>query len=281
MRGMAVFGAGFALAAAGAIGIELGARSGAAAVPRPDEATLARLEARVRALEVEVKAARRDCDAAEREGADALAQALEAKRELEKVRDRTDDLFGLLDGVRTAASKGGPAGEPGPGLAPSARRPPEAALGAPLADAGAEPYARAVEPSPRELATVKQALAEIRKQEDEEQQKRRDERRKQFLQERLADLQAKIGLSPQQVDGLSAVWNDAQTKREALFQQMRDGTGNPAEMRTAMQTIREESEKAIQSLLTPAQYTDYQKIQEEERPRGPRFFGPGGPPPGP
>jgi chromosome segregation ATPase len=240
--------------------------------------TIARTEDRIAALEARIEKAERERAASERQAADALSMALELQKEVDLLRGQTDDIMAAL-----ATTGSNPRAAGGRKASSGGEAAPEAvALGAPAPEGPAASggdtrlAARGAELAPPEVAVVKQALEQIRKEEAEQQRAEREARRKEFQQQRLAVLTERLGLSPAQVEKLGAIWDEADAKRQELFQTMREGGLDRGEMREAMAAIRQQVDQQLQETLTTAQYTEYQKIREEEQPtRGGGPFGSG------
>jgi hypothetical protein len=254
------------IVAAGTGGV-VAARRGAPAAAA-NAAALAAAEARIATLETEVAKARRDYETALRQGTDAMATALEAIRELERLRERQDDILLALEGAGPGPKPGAPPGGGGPRLAAGPRpphddSPPESTDHA--AFAANAPKGGGVVPG--DVAVVKQALEEIRRAEEAERRAQREERRKEQISRRVADLAPKLGLTADQQERLTAVFIDANAHRQALWQAMREseGAGDPRQMRETMRAVREEEERKVQEILSPQQYAELQKIREEER----------------
>jgi hypothetical protein len=238
---------------------------------------------RIAALEARLRKAEQDRDAAQREAAEALSTAMETRRELDRVRGLCDDIMGTLAETggaphgRAPAAGGSAAGAGGVLLGDAL---PEPSTPATLASGGLPAYAK---PDSAQVAAVKEALTEIRKQEQQDQQRQREERRQQMMQRRLADLQQRLGLTPEQTQQISAIWEDMQAKRQQLFESMRGGDPgmqmDRQQMRDAMTALRTEEEQKLQQTLTPEQFTQYQQIQQQDqggRRGGGGFMGGGG-----
>ncbi len=277
------------MAAAGVIGA--GLVGGAVLVrPAPVEdgsgraarSAVAALESRVASLEEDLAQANRERAAAERQIADAMSAAIEARREVERLRGQTEDILLALNG---GAEKGAKLASKDASKKPADADAP--ALGTTTGSLDTDPRLAAAPASPpdavapQDVEVVKKALAEIRKAEDEQQQAQREARRQELQARRLKDLTARLNLTEHQAGTIQTIWDETQAKRTLLFQAMRDGGGAPSpDMREQMQATRAEEQQKIQALLSPAQYADMQKMQEEEqaarRQFGGGFGGPGG-----
>ena len=204
------------------------------AAPRPDAA----LEARVAKLEAELADARKDRDAALRQGAEAHETALDARREVDRLRERTDDLFAVLDGA--FESKGGPA---------AGAAPPDGTLAAytpPPAPAG-------------DVESVKQALAQIKKEEDEKRRADREARQKEADQRRLQNLVQRLNLDQSQQLQVATVWEETRQRRQEIMAQP---AGGPTPLADALRQLRTDEDAKLQAILTPEQYAEYQKSQQ-------------------
>jgi hypothetical protein len=244
------------------------------------DASAAPLTARVAELEARAERLEKERDAALRQGAEALSAALDAKRDLEKLRDRTDDLMAALSGAGGAARGGASAG------LPSAGSPPRGTIvaGAPgagtgtgteAADGGGATLAAgsgAGTSEARQLEVVRAAVEQIQREDRERQRRQWEDGRRRMQERRLSDLTQKLGLSPQQGERLQTIWDESAQRREAAFTSMREGNGSPMEMRETMQSIRADEDRKVQETLTAQQYEEYQKTQREQ---GAMFFGPG------
>jgi len=260
---------------------------------REGAALLAPHEERIAKLEADLEKARRAQASAERQAAEALSAALEGRRELERLRDRTDDLFAVLEsaGSRARASGGGGPGA-GAGMGANASGEPLGATGTAVASTtGALASGPGREPTPGDVEVVKRAMEQVRQEENDRRRVQQTERRKQFLNQRISELAQKIGLTPQQSEQVAAIYEGSMAKRQEIFQGMREGGGDPGQIREQMEALRLEDERKLQETLSPQQYTELQAIQEEERqtrgggPGGGMFGGPpgggfGGPPQG-
>jgi hypothetical protein len=296
-------GAMMAIVVGGAVAIR---PSGSKEDPRAVAAeALAPCEARVASLEARAARTERDLEAAGKQIAEATATGLEAKREIEKLRAQNEDLLAMLGGGAAPAKAGAKAGsgaasEEAAALASASGASTGGASGSSASSAAPRLGAMAGgAATPEEVAAVKSALDQIHKQEQEAQQAQRDQRRKEMQQQRIAQLQQRLGLDQGQVDKISAIYDDAEAKRQDLMQTMAGGQGggqgggpggggrggNP-DLRQAMQDLRTQEQQEITAVLTPQQQADYQVMQQEQQQqrggRGGRGgFGGGGAAPAP
>jgi hypothetical protein len=140
--------------------------------------------------------------------------------------------------------------------------------------------------SPQFVDSVGQAMEKIRDKEEAEREKKRKELQAQRVEERVTRLQRDLGLNNRQSGDLRTAFLTQDEKREQLFQGMRDGQGDPRDMKETFRTLRDETLTTIQGILTPEQYTAFQKTEEDEFGRrgfggdfGGRDGGPGARPP--
>lgn len=133
--------------------------------------------------------------------------------------------------------------------------------------------------TPAFTASVTAALEDIREKEEAERDARRAERRAERLDERLADISEKLGLTPTQTDDLREHYNVFEEKRNALMDEARD-SGDWGNMREVFRGLRDESNTALQAILTPSQYDQYQEENMGGGRRGGFGGGPGGGPGG-
>ncbi len=143
--------------------------------------------------------------------------------------------------------------------------------------------------SPTFVASVDQALSEIRAREEREREARRKELLLERLDERLVELQQDLGLTNPQVREMRSALITQDDKRSALWESMRE-EGDRRTIFEGMRTIRDETHTALKAILTPEQFESYVQTEEgdfrrrgfggrEGGPDGPEGF-PGGFPPG-
>jgi len=135
---------------------------------------------------------------------------------------------------------------------------------------------------PAFVASVGQALKEIRDEEDRQREIKRAEERQARVEERVGELQEELGLSSYQTGELRVALTGLEEKREALRQQIDDGGGDRREMFEGFRTLYEETNAQLQTILSPEQFDQY---QQSDRNRFGGFGrrgegGPGGPPGG-
>ena len=141
----------------------------------------------------------------------------------------------------------------------------------------------ALEVTPAFVASVGRALDEIKAKEEAEREAKRKELQAQRIEERVTRLQQELGLTNRQASDLRTALIAQDDKREALFVGMRDGVGDPRDLRESFRVMREETNATLQTVLTPDQFNGY--LQREDFDfgrRGPDFGGgnrPGGDPP--
>ena len=132
--------------------------------------------------------------------------------------------------------------------------------------------------TPDFVARVDQAMATIKAREEAEREVKRKELQAQRIEQRITDLQTKLGLNSRQASDLRTVLIDEDDKREKLFASMRDSQ-DPRDMREGFRTLRDETYAALERVLTPEQFEGYKQSEERDWGRGPGG-GRGGPPAG-
>jgi len=234
--------------------------SGAEAI----RAALRPLEERVQALESETTRLAKERDAALRQGAEALSVAIEAKRDLEREKGRTDDILASLAGI-TGGSEG-KAMLPGATLASTAGGAERGAVdAASQGDAGRGLSGAPTEAgaaSPQQMAQVRTALAEIRKQEAQDQVRRWEEQRKVARKKQLDDLAQRLALTPLQAERVQAIWDDSNARRQAAMSAIHEGGAPMTSLKTAMQEVRAEEERRLGETLSPSQLDEYKKVHQ-------------------
>ena len=134
----------------------------------------------------------------------------------------------------------------------------------------------APEVSPAFVASVGKALEAIQAREEAEREARRKELQAQRIEERVAKLQQELGLNHRQASDLRTALIAQDDKREALFAGMRDGLGDPRDLRDSFRVIREETHATLQTVLTPEQFNGF--VQSEDFDFGRRGPDPSGRP---
>ena len=112
--------------------------------------------------------------------------------------------------------------------------------------------------TPAFTASVSAALEDIREKEDAEREAKRAERRAERIDDRIASISEKLGLTPAQGNDLREHYNVFEEKRNALMAEARE-SGDWGNMRETFRGLRDESNTALQTILTPSQYDQYQE----------------------
>ena len=99
-------------------------------------------------------------------------------------------------------------------------------------------------------------------QQSMERDQARAERRAEANARRVERMAEELGLSPQQTDQFATIVNDAATERSEYFSEIRENGWENIdrdEMRSTMETMREDEYSALEGVLTPEQLTQYQE----------------------
>lgn len=125
-------------------------------------------------------------------------------------------------------------------------------------------------------SSVRMAMEQIQEEEDLVRQQEREERDIARIDERLDDLQGKLGLDQVQKKSMREVFLTETNKRNELFTAMRNGAGGMDRntIRTSMTELRDEVNTSLETILSPMQLEDYKAIEAESGWGG--FGGPGG-----
>ena len=100
-------------------------------------------------------------------------------------------------------------------------------------------------------------LENIRAQEEAERDIQREQRRVDRLQDRVDRLTEQLGLYPDQASAMLDVLDQQDTKRDELRDEIRSGGLGMTDMRDGFQAIQEETNTAVQGILTPEQFATY------------------------
>jgi len=142
-----------------------------------------------------------------------------------------------------------------------------------------------VEPAPTFLASpefkegVRTTLDEIREEQRARMEEEREARMVERTTERAREIAERLALSPAAAEELTEILVGGIESRRDVFALVESGEIPREEVRTVMREQRDETNARLQSLLTPTQYAEYQKIEAENGPgRGGRgeFGGPPG-----
>ena len=99
-------------------------------------------------------------------------------------------------------------------------------------------------------------------QQNMERDQARAERREEANERRVERMAEELGLSPQQTDQFATIVGDAATERTEYFSEIRENGWENIdrdEMRSTMETMREDEYSALEGVLTPEQLTQYQE----------------------
>lgn len=134
----------------------------------------------------------------------------------------------------------------------------------PLTPAGG-PEGLAFADMPTGQAFEGQINAVIEQRENQQSMERdqaRAERRAEANERRVERMAEELGLSPQQTDQFATIVGDAATERTEYFSEIRENGWENIdrdEMRSTMETMREDEYSALEGVLTPEQLTQYQE----------------------
>jgi hypothetical protein len=192
------------------------------------------------------------------------AEEVDLRHELRELRA---DNAALMDRVR-ALEQMKPAVEPSrtqvalePAPEQAAKTREIVALAAALTDPNA--------PLPENLKSgVAEALEAIRAEEEAERERRRQEAAAKRLEERVQRYVDELGLNAYQAGELRVAMTLEESKRNALFAEMREGDGDFTQVRERMGEIRDEAQKTITNALTPEQYEKYRESSRRDFGRG-------------
>ncbi|MEM8709871.1 MAG: hypothetical protein AAGG01_02880 [Planctomycetota bacterium] len=134
-----------------------------------------------------------------------------------------------------------------------------------LAELSEGPAAVATPSLQRAVETVLERREEQQKLEREQKRAAEQEKR---LEDRLAKLQTDLGLDQNQVDSMRTIYQDQDVKRDELrdeMRAMRDAGGSREEARAMWIDLRDATNEAIQGVLSPTQYEQYQESNNNDR----------------
>lgn len=106
---------------------------------------------------------------------------------------------------------------------------------------------------------IANTLEDLRTQEEIQKDMEREQRRLDQLQSRVDRVAEKLGLYPDQSTALYDIYADSDEKRNTLRDDMRNGTADFTTIRESMRAIGDEADVALQGLLSPEQYTQYEE----------------------
>lgn len=123
--------------------------------------------------------------------------------------------------------------------------------------------------TPEFVARVDEAMATIKAREDAVREAKRKELQAVRIEQKITELEGKLGLNNRQASDLRDVLIGQDDKREKLFASMRDPQGDPRDMRDGFRTIRDETMAALETFMTPEQVEGYKQSEERDWGRGP------------
>ncbi len=114
-------------------------------------------------------------------------------------------------------------------------------------------------------SSVRLAMEQIKEEDDLVRQQEREERDIARIDERLDELQGKLGLDQVQKKSMREVLLTETNKRNELFSAMRNGAGGMDRntIRTSMTELREEVNTSLANILSPMQLEDYKALEAE------------------
>lgn len=124
--------------------------------------------------------------------------------------------------------------------------------------------ASAPEVTPAFVASVGKALDAIKASEEAEREAKRKELQALRIEERVAKLQQDLGLNHRQSSDLRTALIAQDDKRETLFTSMRDGLGDPRDLRESFRVIRDETHATLQTILTPEQFSGFLQTEDSD-----------------
>jgi chromosome segregation ATPase len=123
--------------------------------------------------------------------------------------------------------------------------------------------------TPEVLKTVEAAIELREERQRQEREQRRIEQEQQRMEDRLADLQTKLGLDQNQVNQMRTIFQDEAQRRDEMRDTMRElrdsGTMDRDQVRQLWTDARDATNQAIQGVLSPAQYEQYQEENSNNR----------------
>lgn len=123
--------------------------------------------------------------------------------------------------------------------------------------------------TPSMQAAVESVLEMREQRERQERDQRRAEAEEKRIEDRLAKMQTELGLDQNQTNSMRGIFQDQDLKQNELRDQMRagreNGTMDFADMRTMWGDLRAETNTAIEGVLTPVQYEQYQESFANDR----------------
>ena len=123
---------------------------------------------------------------------------------------------------------------------------------------GLDPASLPAVDAPEFEMAVAAAIENIEAREREEREAEREAREIERMEERLAELRTKLGLDQYQETEMRTLMLESAQKFDDMREVMRSGEMDRGEVRQAFDDIRTDAETTLQSILSPAQYQQYQ-----------------------
>jgi septal ring factor EnvC (AmiA/AmiB activator) len=121
---------------------------------------------------------------------------------------------------------------------------------------------------------ITSTLDDIQAQEELEREMEREQRRLDQLQARVDRLAEQLALYPDQAASVYDIYADRDAQRDAIREDMRNGTADFTNIRESFRSLDEETDTALQGVFTAEQYTKYTEENLGNTGRG--GFGGGG-----
>ena len=123
--------------------------------------------------------------------------------------------------------------------------------------------------TPAMQAAVESVLDMREERERLEREQKRAEAQVQRMEDRLAKLQTDLGLDQNQVNSMRTILQDEEVRRDDMRTKMREardgGNMDMGDVRQMWTDMRTETNTAVQGVLSPSQYEQYQESQQNDR----------------
>ncbi len=122
--------------------------------------------------------------------------------------------------------------------------------------------------SPSLESAVANVIEQREEQEEQDRQQRRADAEAKRLEDRLAKLQTDLGLDQTQLDSMRGIFQGQTAKVDEMRQTMREARDSGLDMgsmREMWTGLRDETNLAIQGVLSPSQYEQYEESNSNQR----------------